>query len=733
MTGELSFGFLLLQTSLCLTLGLLGSYLWARKPARGHQILLICMVAGVVLPGMYMGVQHLGLGQLRNNPPDQGRHAEQLVARTTFIPAESLMLPVEFEPAPEITRTFVTPVNPVETEKVPLSPIPWILVGMGIWGSISCLLLTRLAIQFVLGLRLIQGRQSVEENSLTLALVTAQKQLNFNQPVTLCCSSQISSPVIWCWFKTPILLIQDTSHQTQPCKDWVGVFCHELAHARRFDHITNLWADLLCAALPWHPLVWWTRKRLIRLSEDVCDDWVLTQGHASTKYAESLLTLTSQKQLAFVPSIVGKDSTMKARIRRIIKGQISNPRPGTGWTCLLVTIALCSIVGMALAQPRPEEELRAMGETKARQESRDPIELGTIDTVGEPKVIDIAVIGRLNVLNRLLEQLTDQAAKTQQTLDQAKNDSDRQMHNVELDTLHEQLARIEKQIQQTKHPEEARAELRRYGAMTSTTRARPSQEQPVSSQGRWIPTTAPDEAENVSWRYELDNTQQTEQRVLRTRRKQIEAELKAVEPDLRRRYESGLITTEEMQGKLRTLKNEMELLDAQLGESTEHPKQQRVSYSVKHIPSYHEALKIIWPLIDQVGIISWTPDSMDLLATADEHRKIQQLLKEHDTPGTDARTKKTPASAQTVRSTRSSIASAQTNRLGSRPVPSSSTTTRGSTGQNLNAEVDDLRGQVKGLNDQMKEIRILLEKLVQERTLPSLYEDPLDQIDMKSH
>ena len=749
MTGEMNLGLLLLQTSSCMALGLLGSYLWARKPARGHQILLICMAAGVVLPGLYIGVQHLGLGQLKSDSPGPDRVAEPLETLTLFEPAGPVLFPVDLAPVAEITPIITPPVTPVNTQPIPRDPIPWALVGIGIWGVMSCLVLARLVLQFILGLRLIQGRQRVEDDSLTQALCTAQNRISLKRPVTLCFSSKISSPVIWCWFKTPILLIQDIANPAQACKDWVGVFSHELAHAKRMDHIVNLWMDLLCVAMPWHPLVWWARQRLIRLSEDVCDDWVLVQGHASTRYAESLLTLTSQKQLAVMPSIIGKDSTMKERIHRIIKGRISNPRPGTGWTCLWVTVTLCSIVGMALAQPQPEKALQARLETETRQESQDTFEFDTMDSIDKPKAIDTAVVGRLNVLNRLLEQLTDQAAKTKQVLGLAKNDSDRQMHSVELKTLHEQIAHIEKQIQQTKHPDKGRTEVRPYRVTTMGTRGRSSSSTsqkerslpPASGQGRWIPTTEPDEKGNVIWRFGHISDEETKQRVLRTRRKQIEAELKAVEPDLRRRFDSGLISTEELQGKLRVLRNELGLIDAQLGEDAERPREQRVSYSLEHIPAY-KPLELIGALMDQVKVIRVTPDSMDILATPGDHQKIQNLLEQLDAPRTDARTASTRARARSARPTGGATASAravesgtrpvpnsstttqrssststraQTVQPGTRPVPNSSATTRKSAGQNLSTEVDDLRGQVKGLNDQMKEMRLLLEKLIQQK------------------
>ena len=739
MIGAMNPMLLLLQASSCMAVGLLGSYLWARKPARGHQILLICMAAGVVLPGLYIGVQHLGLGQLRHDSPGPDHVAEPLEAMTLFEPAESVWFPVDLAPAAEIAPTMAPPVNPAETQPVPQDPFPWTLLGMGIWGAMSCLVLARLVLQFMLGLRLIQGSQRAENDSLTQALCTAQNRLCWNRPVTLCFSPKISSPVIWCWFKTPILLIQDIANPAQACCDWVGVFCHELAHAKRMDHIVNLWMDLLCVAMPWHPLVWWARQRLIRLSEDVCDDWVLVQGHASTRYAESLLTLTSQKQLAVMPSIIGKDSTMKERISRIIKGRISNPRPGTRWTCLCVTVTLCSIVGMALAQPEPEEPLQLVVEAPAEQDIQEPMALGTINDTVEPRTIDIAVIGRLNVLNRLLEQLTDQAAKTKQILDQAKSDSDRQMHQVELDTLGEQIALIEKQIQQTKHPEHNRLTKR----TTATRRDLPPAEPTVARTG----AKEPGSPEGL-YRYYARGGAQSQQRVLRTRLKQIQEELKAVEPALRVRYEAGHMTSQDFHGRLRKLKNEMELIEAQLEEAAEPVEAQLMVYRLSHGRA-SQLVDIVARFVSSNETVADDQDTNSIIvhASPGTHAQIQQLLAELDTPRTDTRPGSALSSAGTSRSagstttrrnraaaaaaaatarrnaaatrtdTRptSTLSRAGTSRSTSSTSPRRGAAASGSTNQTLNAEVDELRGQVKGLNDQMKEIRSMLELLIQQK------------------
>jgi beta-lactamase regulating signal transducer with metallopeptidase domain len=67
--------------------------------------------------------------------------------------------------------------------------------------------------------------------------------------------------------------------------DWSSILCHELAHWKRHDHISSLLAELTICLLPWQPFSWLARRRLLDLSEEACDDWVIASGQAGTRYA----------------------------------------------------------------------------------------------------------------------------------------------------------------------------------------------------------------------------------------------------------------------------------------------------------------------------------------------------------------------------------------------------------------------------------------------------------------
>lgn len=106
--------------------------------------------------------------------------------------------------------------------------------------------------------------------------------------------------------------------------------------------------------MPWHPLLWWAKSRLVRLSEQACDDWVVATGQPCTDYAESLLDLTPGGQMAFVPAVVSSKRGLAGRVRRILKDSCGNPRTGTTWALIVSLVVLCLTVGIAFAQTRPD-------------------------------------------------------------------------------------------------------------------------------------------------------------------------------------------------------------------------------------------------------------------------------------------------------------------------------------------------------------------------------------------
>lgn len=685
MSASMNAGLLLAQTTACLALGVLFSYILVRRPAKAHLCLLIGMAAVAFLPGLHAGVQNLGLGLLKTKPqtpfvqpivmekdPATAVTSFAYIEPDIFLTDSTSVFEVTENPLPQPGETIKT--IPPTVSSTPKT-LPWRTTGLTLWALTACVMLMRLVIQFVIGFRLIRHSKPVQDTDLIEAFERARNRLNIKRPVTLCTSDRINSPVIWCWHRVPILLIKlPTTPNT--CQDWSGVFCHELAHLKRADHITNLWADLMCTALPWHPLTWWTRQRLLRLSEDICDDWALVH-ESNTTYAHALLNFTTQKQLAIMPSIIGKERPMKARIKRIVQGRFTNPLPGHTWTCAVVLLAVCLTVGMALAQPESRDPIR---EVERREEPARGV-------IARTEALDMGRIGRLNILNRLLEQLTDQIREAEKLLESAQNDSDKRLRDVELDTLREQASRIEEQIRNIQTPPQNR--IAQSQSLNNTNERPVRQNVPrayATSQSRRQASDQPIET-------------QRQQRMLEIRRKQIQEELQELESQLKMQVEYGILPRDAYQQRIRPLRNELEMIEAELKETRQEIKVFRLQYT--------NASRITGILSQTMPTITVACDektnSIMISGSPDMLEQAEALLKSLDIENSGNRQAATRTASRTTRTPQPAW------------VATTSPDTRTTSSQNLNTEVQDLRNQVNGLNQQMTEIRHMLQLMLEQK------------------
>ncbi len=435
---------LLVQGTACLAVGLAFSYGLRHRPARAHQVLLTALLASVLMPTLYLAAGYYGLGLLASKPvvpcstpalggvlsPAEGGGATDI----RLLPD----LPTS-EAAAEPTLPEMEPVGAIPTPPATAVDMPWSVIALLGWGAITAVLLLRLLLRFALGLRLLRVGQPLDSEHLRRAIDGARNRLGVIQPVGIRCSERVQSPIIWCWGRQPVLLMQTAASNGPKGTDWAGVFCHELAHWRRRDHLTGLFAELLAAMLPWHPLLWWARSRLLKLSEQACDDWVLATGQNGVDYAEVLLGLAAERQMAFLPTVIGKEKTMHMRIRRIIKDSGSDPRLGTGWALAVGALALCTTVGVAVAQRRPAgPEPMDPPPAKVFQERRE-IE------VRESPEADQQRIATKRVLGRLMKQADEK--KEMLAKGNELPEEERLAQQIELKLLVEQIEQLKNRLE----------------------------------------------------------------------------------------------------------------------------------------------------------------------------------------------------------------------------------------------------------------------------------------------
>jgi beta-lactamase regulating signal transducer with metallopeptidase domain/predicted nucleic acid-binding Zn-ribbon protein len=333
------------QSTLFAVIGLVGSFLLRRRPSRSCQVLFLALIAAVLVPTMSILVKHLEVGLFAAEPttlkPDT---PNEVTARQYEAPAAL--------PRTDIPGDVQAGIGePAGTKAASGSiNVPWRTIAVYGWMGVAFILMGRLLVAFIGGIHLLRQAQLCGCEQVRRAADSARTRIGMVKGLQIRSSKGLRSPVIWCWSRPPVLLVPA---DLDCAVDWVGVISHEIAHCKRWDHLGGLIAELVVCILPWNPLLWWCKKRMVRLSEQACDDWVVEGGQPGTEYAQSLLNLSPEVQMAFLPTVIGKEKPMKERICRIVREKCGEPRVGARWVLAVTAIAVSLAVGAAFAQRRP--------------------------------------------------------------------------------------------------------------------------------------------------------------------------------------------------------------------------------------------------------------------------------------------------------------------------------------------------------------------------------------------
>lgn len=111
----------------------------------------------------------------------------------------------------------------------------------------------------------------VGESRLARLVASLSQRLEIRRSVTVIESDTLNAPVAFGVFQWTIALPADFSEQFDASRQEV-MLVHELSHLRAGDPFWKLLVDFSAAALWWHPLAWWTRRRLRAASEGAADE-----------------------------------------------------------------------------------------------------------------------------------------------------------------------------------------------------------------------------------------------------------------------------------------------------------------------------------------------------------------------------------------------------------------------------------------------------------------------------
>ena len=184
------------------------------------------------------------------------------------------------------------------------------------------------------------------------------------RPIRILVSPRIPVPVTWGFIRPTVAI--PLSAQTWPADRIRIALLHEVAHARRGDQTTQLFARIITAFYWFHPMVWHAFRCLRLEQEKACDDFVLNAGQRSSSYGRHLLEIAmnvrSFNSTASLPVV--QSSSLVARIRALVDEQ-SDRRPvqqhqmlrvGVLIGCVSCLIATLSLADGTWASLRPAAE-----------------------------------------------------------------------------------------------------------------------------------------------------------------------------------------------------------------------------------------------------------------------------------------------------------------------------------------------------------------------------------------
>lgn len=377
---ELFFRDCLWQTTLCLSIGLAGSFCWRKRPARAHRVLFLALIASLMAPIFSLAVRNYGWGLL----PSRSLHATAeatapMPPRSAILPRSSSRVEASSAPAPLAIGSVVSETKLPEGVDAPqhqalsaISPFHWQLLVAWIWFGLSALAALRLSLSILRGRTLIVRAKLTLESSIRDAANSAASKLKIASAPEARVSDEIGCPVIWCWGRRPLLLIPKDSVRSTRSIDWESLFAHELAHWKRKDHLSELCAELIAVILPWQPLVWVAKARLAHLADAVCDEWVLHCGQLASTYADSLVEMLPQaRPVGAIPAVRNREK-LKRRIQRILNHESPQPLTGVWWArCIGVGFAL--ITGLlAFLQIQTKTLASPASEAQDKEEAEAP-------------------------------------------------------------------------------------------------------------------------------------------------------------------------------------------------------------------------------------------------------------------------------------------------------------------------------------------------------------------------
>ena len=175
------------------------------------------------------------------------------------------------------------------------------------------------------------------------------------------------------------------------------VLLHELAHVRREDVATTLFARTALCLYWWNPLAWIAWRSLVRERERAADDLVITAGARASEYAGHLLEIARGAQSCLALESVAavamvRPSQLEGRLRAILDARVN--RNTLGPTCavavMLVVLSLVAPLAAIRAQePRAQDTAQSQSQNQSTNSDLDAL-VSSATSQHNPEILENA-------------------------------------------------------------------------------------------------------------------------------------------------------------------------------------------------------------------------------------------------------------------------------------------------------------------------------------------------------
>jgi beta-lactamase regulating signal transducer with metallopeptidase domain len=204
--------------------------------------------------------------------------------------------PVTSAAPPQAARA--QPVATVASATLAPSSIDAASVVVTLWAAGTSAVLLYLSAGFVSAWRLRRRASTAAEASREEVQALAEA-FEIAQPILVVQADLPTTPMVLGVWRPSIVMPRDAAAWPEERRH--VVLLHELAHIKRRDCLTQILAQVVCAAYWFNPLAWLAARRLRAERERACDDFVLAAGTRGSDYAAHLLDIAQRVPARLTP------------------------------------------------------------------------------------------------------------------------------------------------------------------------------------------------------------------------------------------------------------------------------------------------------------------------------------------------------------------------------------------------------------------------------------------------